>query len=109
MRRDSDQRSSPEFPNQVTARTVGQDTPTPYGYSTSYAYEHATSQTEAHTSLIPVAVQAIAVDFEERYDAQDVLGVAAEWAAYLRDIGGYGNFPSYAACQLIRLTAPVAS
>lgn len=73
---------------------------------TTYAYDHAASETEAHTDLIPVAVQAIATDFEERYNEQETNGVSDEWNAYLRDIGGYANFPSYAAAQLIRLTAP---
>jgi hypothetical protein len=73
---------------------------------TRYAYDFATSETVANANLIPVAVQAIATDFAERYSGQDVNGVSAEWTAYLRDIGGYANFPSYAACQLIRLTAP---
>lgn len=73
---------------------------------TTYAYDFAAKETAANTDLIPVAVQAIATDFEERYNGQETNGVSAEWTAYLRDIGGYANFPSYAASQLIRLTQP---
>lgn len=63
--------------------------------ATSYAYDHAYSQTFDLAGMGLRDAQVIALDFEQRFEESDADSVCAEWSAYVADIGGFANFPSY--------------
>jgi hypothetical protein len=63
--------------------------------ATSYAYDHAYSQTFDLANMGLRDAQVIALDFEQRFEESDAESVCEEWSAYVADIGGFANFPSY--------------
>lgn len=64
----------------------------------SYAYQCAVSALSLSGIKNPADVARIAFDFEARYsEVCETKYVSDEWAAYVRDVGGYANFHSYAA------------
>lgn len=69
----------------------------------SYERQYAQTHLEAFALLSDTATDAVADDFEDRYqNFQEGDGsVSDEWRLYLQDIGGYQNFPGYAAALTV--------
>lgn len=62
---------------------------------TTYAYDYAYGKTFDLASMGLRDAQVIALDFEQRFEESDAESVCEEWSAYVADIGGFANFPSY--------------
>lgn len=65
--------------------------------TTSDAFDHAVRNGGNNTSLTEAQLALLGDDFADR-QAESGKGISDEWKSYLRDIGGYGNFPSYVVC-----------